>query len=303
MATLDPATRLAIAAERIAAAAEAIAQNVPPFSLGMVPFAPTSLWNARVPFGKTYTPLAWPTPIPNQGNYWVNWAAYSAPIFVAKKADPLVAVTLTQAGWGYPAGVVSVNIPTGAIAAPGSDGEIVVISGTKVYSFWIFNRTSDGAATAINYGVADVVYDSGWGTQSPFKGAGIMAAGSSTLAGMIVQAETDAGEIQHALQIMLANALQLPGFVAPAINGDGASNVGIAKQGQLLAIPYGTVMPASLSPLGQKVFRAAMNYGCYDIDTAGSTGFRAQQNAYDQPTIAALDADVNVLIPMLHKVN
>jgi hypothetical protein len=120
----------------------------------------------------------------------------------------------------------------------------------------------------------------------------------------LVQAETDAGEIEHALQIALDSALQMPGFVGEAISSDGRSPSGISREGERLAIPPGTPMPGGLSTLGQKVFRALMKYGAFNIDVAGGTTvLRAQANAYDPATINALRADVNRLIPLLHRVD
>ena len=207
------------------------------------------------------------------------------------------------ASWGYAPGPITIPIPKGITGNPGSDAELIVIVDHLVYSFWVFSRIDDNNATAMAYGRADIVSDTGWGRVFPALGAGIVAAGSSVLAGMINQAETDAGEINHALQISLFNTLQQPGFVSPAISGDGNSSTGIAKEGQLLAIPLGTTMPNGLSSLGQKVFRCLQNYGAYDIDTAGTTNFRAQTNAYGQATIDALRSDVQVLIPLLQRVN
>lgn len=62
-------------------------------------------------------------------------------------------------------------------------------------------------------------------------------------------------------------------------------------------------MPAGLSPLGQKVFRAMQTYGVFDIDVAGgTTTLRAQANAYTSSAIDALRADVNKFMPLLQRV-
>src|SRR5262249_46371123 len=149
-----------------------------------------------------------------------------------------------------------------------------------VHNCWQFTRTSDGAATCAAYGRTDVLTGPGWGSKSPFLAAGTVATGSSQLAGLLVQAETDAGEIEHALQITLDFPLQLPGAVGEAISSDGGSQTGIAQEGDRLAIPPSVAMPAGLSPLGQKVFRSMQRYGVFDIDVSGGTSnLRAQANA------------------------
>jgi hypothetical protein len=270
-----------------------------PFALGQAPFTAMSTWNTPIAANATYTPLAWTT---SDGNtYWVNWDSYSAPIYVASPTDPLVQVTV-PAGWGWPANT-SFHAPAGATGAPGTDGEIVVIDGTTVYNFWQFNRASDTTATASAYAETDAITGTGWGTPSPFLGAGIVAAGSSELAGMLVEAETEAGDIQHALQITIYSSLNAPGFTGNAIAGDGPSAGGIVQEGDRLGIPPGTPMASGLSPLGEQVFSAFQKYGAFDIDTGGATTLRAQQNAYDMATMSALQTDMAKLMPLLELVN
>lgn len=271
------------------------------WTLGQVPFAPTSSWNTPIPAGATYTKLAWPS---STGyNYYVNWNEYSPGVYVSKPSDPLVQVSI-PAGWGYPAGKIPVRLPAGVTGAVGSDGEILIVDGTLVHNFWRLTRTSTNAADADSYGRADAVKDSGWGSKSPFLSAGITAVGSNMLAGLLVQAETDAGEIQHALQIALDSDLQKPGHTGDAIGDDGSNPDGISQEGERLAIPPTVAMPGGLSPLGQKVFRAMQKFGVFNIDiSGGSTILRAQANAYSAPVIESLRKDVNVLIPLLRRVN
>jgi hypothetical protein len=266
----------------------------------MRPFAATSSWNMRIPDRTIYVAIKWPK---STGyNYCLNHAAYSPAVYVSIDAEPMVDVAI-PATWGYPAGVIKVRLPKGVTGAVGTDGELLVIDGATVHNFWKFTRTSGNTATASAYGRADALKDSGWGSRAPFRSAGIVAAGSSQLAGLLVQAETDAGEIEHALQIALDGVLQKPGFVGEAISGDGANPKGISIEGERLAIPRTAPMPAALSPLGQKVFRALRNYGAFNIDVAGGcSALRAQSNAYDAATIATLWADLSILVPMLHRV-
>lgn len=268
--------------------------------LGQRPFAATSSWNTPIPSNASYASMNWPAS--NGYNYWVNWDGYSPAIHMASSSDPLVQVSFPDS-WGYPAQTIGIRLPVGATGAAGTDGEILAIDGTTVHNCWQFVRTSNTTGTCSAYARADVVTGSGWGSTSPFLGAGIVATGSSQLAGLLVQAETDAGEIEHALQIALDGALQRPGYTGEAISGDGSSSSGIAQEGERFAIAPGTSMPSGLSPLGQKVFRSMQKYGVFDIDVAGGTTLlRAQANAYDAATIDALRSDVNKLMPMLKKV-
>ena len=267
------------------------------FSLGTVPFSPTSTWNTPVGTGAAYTKLNWPAP--TGYNYGVGWSSYSPSVYVASDSDPLVQVT-HPAGWGYPGGTVSVRMPLAANGAAGTDGELLVVNGDTVYNFWQFNRTSATTASAASFGETNIVTGTGWGTKSPFLSAGITAVGASQLAGLLVKAETDTGQINHALEMSVDSRLALPGFTGNAIAGDGGSTAGIVKEGDHLAIPLGTPMPAGLSPLGQEVFRAMQQYGVFVVDVAGGTSnLRAQANAYDDATIGALWQDMSSITPLL----
>jgi hypothetical protein len=195
-------------------------------------------------------------------------------------------------------------MPSEADGAVGSDGELLVIDGDVVHNFWQFKRHSLTEASARSYGATNVISCSGWGRASPFLGAGIVAAGSSQLAGMLVRAETDRGEIVHALQISVDMPLAKPGHLGEAISGDGHNKNGLVQEGQRLAIPLTVPMPQELSSLGQKVFRAYQKYGAFVIDVAGGvTSLRAQANAYDDTTITALVRDVQKITPMLERVD
>jgi len=270
------------------------------FTLGQRPFSPSSSWNTKIAPRATYTKLSWPAA--NGYNYSVAWNQYSPAIYVASTSDPLVSVTY-PAAWGYRGGVLNIRIPAEADGAAGTDGELLVIEGNVVHNFWQFKRLSPTTALARSYGAANVLGDSGWGRKSPFLGAGIVATGSSQLAGLLVQAETDSGEIAHALQISIERSLAKPGHTGEAIAGDGKNPNGLAQEGARLAIPLQTAMPAGLSPLGRKVFRAYQDYGAFIIDVAGGvTNLRAQSNAYDRATISALQRDLLKLTPMLQQV-
>lgn len=270
----------------------------PAFALGQVPFSASSPWNTPVPTTAQYTVVNL-----SSGYPWVAWDSYGDAVYFSLPSDPLVAVQ-TPGSWGYPAGVIQVHVPAGVTGANGTDGSVIIIDGTTVYNFWQFNRTSNTTATVAANGQSDVLTGTGWGTASPFLGAGITAAGSSQLGGLIVQAETDKGEIQHALSLALDGALLLPNPVAPAIASDGGSATGVVHEGGKLAIPRSVAMPTGLSPLGQKVFRAMQNYGCFAIDTApGTLAIAMQSNAYDQATLNALRVDMSALAPLLQLVH
>jgi hypothetical protein len=268
------------------------------FVLGQRPFSPSSSWNTPVAAGAEYTKLNWPAP--KGYNYSVAWESYSPSIRQGSASDPLVSVAY-PAGWGYAGGLLHVRMPLDASGAAGTDGELLVIEGDVVHNFWQFKRQGVNVAAAQSYGEANLLKDSGWGDRS--RGAGITAAGASQLAGLLVQAETDRGEIEHALQISIERSLAKPGHSGEAIASDGKNPIGILQEGDRLAIPPETDMPSGLSPLGQKVFRAYQKFGAFVVDVAGGvTNLRAQANAYDEQTIALLRRDTAKLTPLLERV-
>ena len=270
------------------------------FNLANSPFSATSSWNTPVNNNASYTKLNWAA---STGyNYGASWDSYSPAVYEASSTDPAVQVSVPE-GWGYPGGTISVHMPTAANGAAGSDGELIVIDGNTVYNFWQFDRTSATTATASAYGETNVATGTGWGTQSPFQSAGITAVGSSELGGLLVQAETDTGSINHALQLVVDSNLVQSGFTGNAIAGDGGSGSGIVQEGEHVAIAPGTPMPSGLSTLGQEVFRALQQYGAYVVDVAGgATNIRVQANAYDASTINALDQDMGSITPLLEKI-
>ncbi|HEY5797594.1 MAG TPA: hypothetical protein VIU82_21540 [Bosea sp. (in: a-proteobacteria)] len=268
------------------------------FTLGERPFAANSSWNTPIPSNAMFEKIAWPP----GALFGVAWNTYSPAIHVTAPSDPVVSVEHPE-GWGRPAGVLKLRMPAEADGATGTDGELLVIDGNIVHNFWQFKRLGAEKATAQAYAVTNLVTGDGWGREFPFLGAGIVAAGSSQLAGLLVQAETDRGDIAHALQIAVDAAYAKPGRTGQAINGDGQNPDGLVQEGERLAIPASMTMPPRLSPLGQKVFRAYQTYGAFVIDVAGGiTNLRAQANAYDRATIVALQKDLTRISPLLQRV-
>ncbi len=281
-----------------------------PFASTSIPFTTASPWNTLIPSTATYTTITWPA---DTGfNYVTSWDDFSPGVYIAGPTDPAVTVTYPDS-WGNPAGSVVVHLAAGVSGAapwPSSgDGEILVVDGAVCHNFWQFTRTGLNTATANGYAYANVLSDSGWGVLSPFHGAGINAAGSSELGGLLRQAVSDTGQIPYALQLRVDVAHNLggsPGFVAPAINGDGSASTnppGFTQTGQRLAIPKTTAMPGGLSPLSQIVFKTLQDYGCYVIDSTGGVyGFRANPLDYDSATIIAFIANNAALVRLLKRV-
>jgi hypothetical protein len=296
---MDAKHQVILASEQVAESALSRSASVErPFVLGDRPFSPTSSWNKPIPASASYSRVSWPA----ASRYGVAWKSYSPAVHVSSPSDLVVSVAY-PAVWGYRGGLLRVRMPFPADGAAGTDGELLVIDDGVIHNFWQFKRLDATTATAKSYAAADVVSGTGWGRASPFLGAGIVAAGSSQLAGLLIQAETDRGEIARALQLCIEASLARPGHTGDAISSDGQNPAGIAQLGERFAIPPDVQTPAGLSPLGQKVFRAYQRYGAFVIDVAGGvTNLRAQANAYDASTIEALRTDLRRITPLLQGV-
>jgi len=178
---------------------------------------------------------------------------------------------------------------TGAV---GTDGSIVIVSGTTTFDFWQFNRTSTTTATASAWAQNDIVTGTGWGSISPFKAAGIHASGSSGLAGEIYGNELTEG-IAHALSFGSTPAAGLDGPARPpAISGDGP------MEGLRVGIAPGTPKPASLSVQGGHVWDALATYGAWLVDRVGGSCpiiFNSDPNSVPQADVNAMAADLDAI--------
>lgn len=247
-------------------------------------FSASSLWNTPVPSGATFHDKA----ALRSGSWYLNWETYSIPVFTAASTDPIITVHV-PATWGWPAGAIQLRAPASLNPAAGTDSNFALIDGNTSYDFWQFtwNNTAHTDASANAYAKADI-NGTGWGTPSPWKGAGIRAAGSSTLGGLIRGNEATAG-INHALAVAGPGGqfcAEAPGgYIAPAISGDSAC------EGPRLAIPAGTAMPGGLSVQGQNVFHALQTYGGWAVDTVGCC---APANIYADP-LSVPQADVSAI--------
>jgi hypothetical protein len=273
------------------------------------PFANGSAWNtAAADLPLTFIPHSELDDV----HWWVNAGEFSFPVVNSTPSDPTVAVSVA-ASWGRPAGIVSVRIPAGISGAAGTDGALQVNETNGIsHSFWQFVRTSNTAATAQSYGSTPLDGD---GFTDPETGlnAGIRATMASPMAGLLTGPETGAGEIEHALAVSLPGSMLARGWVAPARSEDNNSAttyVGSIAIGTRLVIPVSATMPSGLSPLGQKVWRAAQKYGLLVVDQSGTPALYADPRtmtgtqidplrAWWCPTNCDGTSDLDLIVPQL----
>lgn len=283
------------------------------WTLAERPFVADSPWNTLVPEDADFTPIDWPAPeggpingVPDSGyNYSLWHDSFSVAIYFTDPSYPLVAIAVGNS-WNNPAGTVNLRIPIGVTGSPDTDAHLLIIDSDtlEVWDFWIFDRTSNTTATSVGYGHCNILTSDGWGSPDPFLGVGTLAVGASMLGGLLIEAETTDNVISHALGLVCDDVNIRPGYVPPAIGGDGPNPDGIVQEGEWLAIPPGTTMPPGLPPLFQPIFDCLITYGCYVIDKSGGVnGFRFQSNAYAGEDFDELWPYMGQLVPLLQKVN
>lgn len=279
------------------------------WEVGMRPFAANSLWNTPIAGKVKYTEIDWfarPTEA-----FWVNWSQYSPAIYVAKRTDPVYTITTTKdAGWTKAGTRFRVRMPADAVGAAGTDAEMIVIDGTRVCNFWQFGGLDKAKRTATTSAFAedDVITGTGFGSVRQRRAAGTTGAGSSLLAGLLVEEEFRRGEIEHAIHLALDVDYNMPSpleqALYPAIQADGWAGIGVTREGEHYAIPPTTEAPTFHSEIGAKMFRAMKTYGAFNVDSAADcTIVRAQANAWDLPTLLDLEKDLKVIVPMLQRVH
>jgi CARDB len=245
------------------------------------PYTASSSWNTKVPTNANFRQ----EPGLNQGGAYTNRDAYSGPVVESKASDPLVTMNVGPS-WGWPGQQLQFHCPTGQTGASGTDGSLVVIDGDQVYDFWQFTRSGPNSASCSAWAKSNRKTGSGWGQANPFQAAGIHAAGSALLAGLIRGSELTDPAIGHALAIGIRRNLANSAHVGEAIYSDGGN--GPIPEGTRCAIPRSTSKPAGLNKQISNLWDALVDYGAFVIDVADGV-----QSIYfwcDPNSVPAVDA-------------
>jgi hypothetical protein len=267
-----------------------------PVAVPSVPFAASSSWNTPLP-----ADAAWRDEPGLRSTYWwLSIEEYSIPVVHSAPSDPLVNVDV-PASWGWDGGTLEVRIPADVTGAVGTDGALTIVDGDRVIDFWIFRRDRADHATAEAWAQSDRVTGTGWGSTSPWRAAGIAAAGSSELAGLITGDDITAGAINHALQVGLPCRLQAAGPAGDAIASDGCG-AGSIHQGDRLGIPAGAPKPVGMSLLGSMIWDALVKFGAFDVNTSGgnaAVNFAADPRSVEVEVADAARGDLDRIMPSL----
>jgi hypothetical protein len=201
---------------------------------------------------------------------------YDHPLYFSKSTDPAYTVQCSHsAGWG-PCEIdgATVHIPSGARAAGGSDGHMAVIdqaSGWE-YDFWQVQQIpSDGGSLTVGYAGRTSI-----GPNSDGLGSEATAAGFGLAAGIIRPEELAAGQIDHALFMVVKCTNGTSVWPAGSSAGRSCSSMGLSDvnapaMGQHFYLDMTDAeIDALPQPAWQKtILRAMAHYGLYVGDTGG----------------------------------
>lgn len=179
-----------------------------------------------------------------------------------------------------------VPIPSGAVPASGTDGQLTIYSPStdQLWEFWKAKK-SGGTWSACWGGRIDAVSKSSGAFSGTF---GASASGLAMAGGTIGIKDVQSGSINHAL------ALQLPkpgkGHSYPATRGDGwdTSAAKVPEGTRLRLDPSVKVDSLGLHPVAAMVAKAAQKYGFIVTDASGCTAVIAESPA---ASIAATGVD------------
>lgn len=289
----------------------------PVWTPGELPFSRTSQINLPLVSGTLFTPCQWSAVNPG-----LIFATVKYSLDIPLPTAP-VCTFLANLEWFSPPaqGPISLLMTSGFTGnGDGTDNEAMSLQPNGLLvSLFNFTRTSDTTAldtplpgqpfSRIGYAASpNILKSSGFGDPFPGLGQGVVGSGSSNLCGALSKLELLSGTISHALLLIFLIDFCNPGYVAPAINGDGHSANGFAAEGNFLAIPPGTTQPAGLSAYGVAMFNALVTYGAFNCDTGGIFGVYL----YNIPSVAngiftsgdlnTLALDTRLLFPLLQKV-
>jgi hypothetical protein len=208
---------------------------------------------------------------------WINTTQYSTPVYTVPAGQPTVRVTLDVPNARLQAAFEQVPIPPGAVAARGTDQNLVVWqpSTDTMWEFWLAYRGEDGWHATYGGKMNNVSTNPGHFTDPPEWGA--TATSIPLLGGLMRPAEMAAGRIDHALALAIPEA-RAGVHVWPAQRTDG--NVYRPD-----AIPEGTrfrINPAvdlsklAMPPLVRTMAVAAQRYGIVVRDRGGAIAFYAE---------------------------
>jgi hypothetical protein len=243
------------------------------------PFAPDSVWNARLRPGAPLSPRSssYVRDLVEQVRRYgasINTDAYSTPVYAVTAGQATVRVRLDIEHPSLQSALNAVPIPPEAHPADGSDRHLVVWQRATdtMWELWQAREEPEGWHASYGGRMRHVSRNPGYFT-GRHRRWGATATSLPLLGGLIRLHEVQDRQIKHALAVAIPEPGR--GFVPPAQRGDGEdASPAAMPEGTRLRLPARLdIDRPSLSPLGRMIARAAQRYGIIVRDRAGDIAF------------------------------
>ncbi|MDO5699037.1 MAG: hypothetical protein Q4G51_13795 [Dermatophilus congolensis] len=172
-----------------------------------------------------------------------------------------------------PAHFTNVPVPTTAVPADGTDGQLTIWSepDDALWEFWQMRQADDGVWEACWGGRLDNVSASRGIFEAPF---GTSASGLVASATAITLRDLERGEIDHAVAIAIPEpAARTFSFPANRTDGISLSSDAIPEGARLRLDPSLDVDSLQLTPLAKMIAKAAQQYGLIVTDRSHGVAF------------------------------
>ncbi len=269
------------------------------------PYAETSIWNVPIdwsmakihPDSKKMMHAFW------SESQWMGSdpSQYAPNIYFVDETTPLVSVKLyknrfrdviddMKIQYGEPASTVLMPLPPGALPAPGTDGQLVVINSDTGEEWGIIRGEKDLLGNWLAGGVYRYdILNSG----IPPAGFGHRGAGIGSFSGIIRPCEVERGAIEHAVTIAyyspcvpdVCKENGWPGFIPPftKTDGRGLSRYDIPEGARIIIhpeIPIKEINKACAGVKGCVVWVIAMQkFGGFVVDNSNHPKTYPEGNA------------------------
>lgn len=257
------------------------------------PFADTSLWNTPASQAGTVTSGNPYGSLFNSYDSGINLGGgpggssshdhdYAKPVFVARVGDPCAPVHLRHPDWvnsNWKITTSCIPVPSGLLAAAGSDGHLTVISADRStqWSFWRCKQGSDSGPPCSQANVLSSGYQAADGQQIDMTqtsnglqdccgSAGGRGSGTPVGPPATVLASEALHGFQHAVGITVPN-VSSSYIYPPATKSDGSCGCGI-KYGMLFVLRADFPETGSVGRIN--ILRALKTYGAYVVDQGAS---------------------------------
>ncbi|PYV25284.1 MAG: hypothetical protein DMG27_10550 [Acidobacteria bacterium] len=238
---------------------------------GLVPYTPTSPWNTPIPANPFVSPKSSGYISGLTGSFGSDPTQYSFPVYKVDSATPLRTVSISGSfkTWGcntcqatvQSGGTVRVPIPSGAQAAAGTDGQIILWNQSTGDEWEFWQLTSTYTATNGYH------YNTKWSAVPASPGP--RGAGIPYLAGLVRPWEIALGHIDHALALTYQNTATTYTFPATKTDGPCTSSTCMPEGSRLQLDPTLDVTTLGLSASGVIIAKALQKYGMIIVDTGG----------------------------------